>query len=97
MKRKKSIVRTKTIYNSEKGNYYDIELMTYDEYISKSEYIFVNEKFELYPYKWYDFKKVVDYPYYLLFKSLNNPNNKRLKINSIKSVIIRILLFFILK
>jgi hypothetical protein len=95
MKRKNSIVRTKTVYSSEKGKYYDVELMTYGKFVSKSEYIFLNEKFELYPYKWYDLRIIVDYPYYLLFKSFSNPSNKNLKLNSIKSVIFRVLLFLI--
>jgi hypothetical protein len=93
--KRNKIARTKTVYNSEKGNYYDIELMTYGEFVSKSEYIYLNEKFYLYSYKWYDFRIIVDYTYYLLFKSFSNPDNKRLKLNSIKSIIIRVLLFLI--
>ena len=95
MKKINLTVRTKTIHKTENREYYEIELMPYEKYLLRSEYVFLNTLFELYPYKWYDLRYLVDYPYYLLFKSFNNPSKNRLKINNKTSIIIRFLLFFI--
>lgn len=93
MKHKNSIVRTKTIHKTQNGNYYEIELMSFEKYVSKSEYVFLNTKFELYPYKWYDLRYLVDYPYFYLSKSLINDFKNDLKLNNTKSIIRRFLLF----
>jgi hypothetical protein len=95
MKQNNSIVRTKTTSYNKNGDYYCIELMPYENYILKSEYIFPNQKFKLYAYKWYDIRYLVDYPYYFLFKYLTNPKVKHLNLSSTSSVIIRIFLSFV--
>lgn len=93
MKHKNSIVRTKTIHKTENGTYYEIELMTFEKYLIRSGYVFIDTEFDLYPYKWYDLRYLVDYLYYFLFISFSNPNKKHLKINDTRSIIIRVLLF----
>ncbi|MDC1222034.1 hypothetical protein N8Z47_05135 [Salibacteraceae bacterium] len=95
MKRTNEIVRTRTVNKDERGDHYDIDLMTYWKYLQRSEFVFVNTQFELYPYKWYDLRWLIDYQFYYLSKSLNKDFNNARNLNSIKSITIRIILFFI--
>ena len=81
MNKSSKIVRTKTTFGNEnKPNemYYEIDFMTFKEYILKLEkhnaYIYEGKpKFELYPYKWYDFKKLYQIPaYWFLLRIFRN-------------------------
>jgi hypothetical protein len=96
MNKSSKIVRTKTITGSLENPetlQYEINLMTFSEYLSKKEYVFMDYKFELYPYKWYHFSYLVDFTYYYLFKSSKTSSKNFLKINNTKSIIIRFCLF----
>ena len=88
MRRKNSVVRTRTIYDN--GDYYEIELMTYEEYLVKltAPYYFSGVTFKLYPYRWYQYLWcLVDYPYYFLFKPSKATDNNSLRINGLKATI----------
>jgi len=95
MKQANSIVRTKTIYKHKKGNYYEIELMNYEKYLSKSAFIFRDTVLELYPYKWYDFRWIIDKSYYHLYKTFSGKNNNNLNLKSKKSIRIRLVWFIV--
>jgi hypothetical protein len=100
MNKSSKIVRTKTTLGSLKkpeNLQYEINLMTFSEYVSKSnpDVILLEYKFELYPYKWYQFSYLVDFTYYYLFKSSKTPSKNFLKLNKTKSIIIRFCLFII--
>lgn len=76
MKKYNSIVRVKTIYgSSNKPNemYQKIEFMTFQKAVSKlnPRFYSTNEKFEIYPYKWYDIRFIYEIPaYWFLFRIL---------------------------
>ena len=72
MKNKNSIVRTKTIHKE----YYEIEFMTYKKYILRSKYIFLDTKFILHHYKWYDRRPLFQIPSYWLLLKLRRNNEK---------------------
>ncbi|ALJ03861.1 hypothetical protein APS56_01260 [Pseudalgibacter alginicilyticus] len=87
MKKGNKIVRTKTIHGSEnKPNemYYEINFMTFSEYVYKSnpEYKYINHKFELYPYKWYDIRWIYQIPAYYLLLLLNKYLKNAIQINN---------------
>lgn len=101
MENTNSIVRTKTTHgniNEKSKMYYQIHFMTFEKYIDKSEFIYPNHKFELYPYKWYDLRWIYQKPSYWLLlklfrKNLTKINTKNHKRTSIILLIIEILSF----
>jgi len=88
-------VRTRTIHKNNLGDYYEIDLMTFDKYLSQAEYILLDTNFHIYPYKWYNLKWIVDKPYYYLSRLFNNQTNNALNLNNTKSITIRIAIFLI--
>lgn len=71
MENSNSIVRTKTIYGNNSNPsemYYEIDFMTFSKYILKKnpDFILLDYKFELYPYKWYDLRWIYQIPSYWL-------------------------------
>lgn len=97
MRKSTSIVRTRTITTqNNKEDYFQIDLMTYENYSYKSELPrFYNEKFELYPYKWYDIRYLVDFPYYYLSLLFKTHNKNALNLNNTTSIAIRFTIFII--
>ncbi|ANH61034.1 hypothetical protein NV36_01990 [Dokdonia donghaensis DSW-1] len=68
MHKSNTIVRTKTTNGNNRNideMYYDIEFMTFVNYLSKKHgYTYQDYKFELYPYKWYDLRWIYQIPAY---------------------------------
>jgi len=95
MKQANSIVRTKTIHKNVEENYYEIELMTFEKYVSKSAYFFYDTVFELYPYKWYDIRWINDKSYYYISNTFSNKNDSNLNIKSKNSLSIKLVLFIV--
>jgi hypothetical protein len=96
MKRSK-ILRTIIKYkgNDGKPNSYEIDFMTFEKYDAQSHYIFPDGNIELYPYKWYDIRRIYQIPSYwflLLFNKLlkiqiNKRNHKRVSIGLLVPII----------
>lgn len=83
MNRNNKIVRTKktfNLYDSKERQYFKTELMTFDNYIKEYNWKVNGQKFELYPYKWFDLRWIYEKPSYLLLhifsKSLNKDLNR---------------------
>ncbi|MFT6066664.1 MAG: hypothetical protein ACJAQX_002560 [Polaribacter sp.] len=81
MNKSGKIVRTKTTTgNKNKPNemYYEIDFITFKEYVSKlgkhNAFIYEGKpQFDLYPYKWYDFRKFYQIPaYWFLLRIFRN-------------------------
>lgn len=96
MKRANSIVRTRTINKDERGDYYDIELMTYSKYLQRSEFMFMKHKIELYPYKWYDLRRLWEIPSYLIVLKFFRISEANIKIQRHKRISIIVLITEIL-
>ncbi|KAA3624495.1 MAG: hypothetical protein DWP94_03420 [Flavobacterium sp.] len=65
IKKARELVRTIKIWQSSSGlSCSKYELMTYEKYLHRKEYLLMNEKFDLAPYKWYDPNRVFDYYHY---------------------------------
>ena len=93
MRKLNKIVRTKTIHYNKLGDSYEVDLMTFENYLLKSEYILMSTEFKLHPYKWYDLRWIVDKPFYYLSRLFNNQTNNALNLNNTKSITIRIAIF----
>ncbi|SHJ26700.1 hypothetical protein SAMN04488096_1273 [Mesonia phycicola] len=78
MNKSNKIVRTKTTHGNKNKPlevYYEIEFMTFSNYISKlnPDIILTDYKFEIYPYKWYDLRWIYEIPaYWLLLRIFRN-------------------------
>jgi hypothetical protein len=92
---KNKIVRTiiKQKGNDGKPNSYKIDFMKFSEYDLKSEYKFINGNTELYPYKWYDLRKLYQIPsYWFLLRIFRNSTERINKQNHDKTSIITLML-----
>jgi hypothetical protein len=83
------ITRTITITgNRNKPNemYYEIEFMTFKEYINKLEkhnaYIYEGKPiFKIYPYKWFDVRKFYQIPAYWFLRLINKYLTNQIQVN----------------
>ena len=96
MKHKNSIVRVKTIYRNESGDYYENKLMTFEKYVSKKEYTFYGEKTEIHPYKWYELNKFYEIPSYWILLKLFRNNEHKISKNKHKTMSVIVLIIEIL-
>ncbi|TYC14782.1 hypothetical protein ES677_05220 [Bizionia gelidisalsuginis] len=67
------IVRTITKYKGKDGkpNSYEIEFMSFSKFDSKSVYKYIDGNIEIYPYKWYDLRRIYQIPAHYFFHKLN--------------------------
>ena len=105
MNKSSKIVRTKTTFGNKKNPnemYYEIEFMTFSKYIYKlsPDLIIMDYKFELYPYKWYDFRKFYQIPaYWFLLRIFRNSPERINKQTHSKASIITLIteILFLIK
>ncbi|OAD44600.1 hypothetical protein [Polaribacter atrinae] len=101
MNKSSKIVRTKTTNGSEKNleeMYYEIEFMTFEKYVSElnkyNEYNYIGKpKFEKYPYKWYDLRKIYQIPSHYFFHKLNVFFNRKINFNKTKTTAMYLTVF----
>ena len=94
MQRTNKIVRTKKVYKTHNGDLrYEIDMMPITLYDSKSYYRYADTTFDIYHYKWYDLRYIVDYPYYYLSNLFDIQKTNKRNLNNTKSIISRVIIF----
>ena len=81
---KNKIIRTITRYKGKDGkpNSHEIEFMTFSKYDAKSEYKFIDGNIEIYPYKWYDLRKIYQIPSYWFLRLINKVRKEQPELES---------------
>ena len=81
--KRSKILRTIINYKGNDGNpdSYEIDFMTFEKYDTKYYYKFLDGNIELYPYKWYDIRKIYQIPSYWFLLLLNKLMKNQIQIN----------------
>ena len=91
------IFRTIRKYKGKEGkpNSHEIEFMTFSKYDAKSEYKFIDGNIEIYPYKWYDLRRIYQIPTHYFFHKLDIFFKRNIKRTKIKTTAMYVIVFII--
>jgi len=79
--------------NDGKPNSYVVYFMTFSEYDQKSEFKFIDGNIELYPYKWYDLRRIYQIPTHYFFHKLDILFKRKIKRTKTKTTAIYVTVF----
>lgn len=101
MRKSNSIVRTITIIGNQKRPnemHYKIDFMTFSKALLKENqpFIIIDEKFKIYPYKWYDIRWVYEIPSYWFLLRVLRINEHKISVAKHNAMSITVLITEIL-